>query len=128
MTEEQEKREHERMELHGHIADVADGNFVYGGIVEDVSRFGVKLNSLPTKFAVEGKLYCIVISRGSTGVSYKLTVRPRWKRETKSGLFMDIGFKVVDAPWEWTEFVKKIIPVQEEEDIWDQFSSRSYLD
>ena len=128
MEKEPEKRRHERVELHGYIADIADGNFIYGGIIEDVSLGGVKLNSLPTKFSIEGKTYCIVVSGGTAGTHFKLTVRPRWKKVAQSGLSMDVGFRVVDAPWEWADLVNKMMPKkEEEEDVWDQFSSRKSL-
>ncbi len=126
MAENMEKRRFNRMELHGHIADIADGNFIYGGIIEDVSLGGLKLNSLPTKFAIEGRTYCIVVSGEASETHFKIKVRPRWKRTVKSGLSMDVGFMVVDAPMEWTDMVKKMMPKkkEEEEDVWDLYSSR----
>jgi hypothetical protein len=121
MAENMEKRRHERMELHGHIADIADGNFIYGGIIEDVSFGGLKLNSLPTKFAIEGRTYSIVVSGEASEAHFKIKVRPRWKRMVKSGLSMDVGFMVVDPPLEWTELVKKIMPKKKKDDpdVWD---------
>lgn len=128
MEEDLEKRRHERMALQGHIADIADGKFIYGGIIEDISMGGLKLNSLPTKFAVEGRTYSIVVSGGNSDTHFKLTVRPRWKKVAQSGLSMDVGFRIVDAPWEWTDLVNKMMPKKEdEEDVWDQFSSRKPL-
>ncbi len=125
MAEEIEKRIHERAELHGHIADIADGNFIYGGIIEDISISGLKLNSLPTKFSIEGRIYRIVISGGADNEHIKLKVRPRWKKTAGNGLSMDVGFRIIAAPWEWTELVHSMLPEQkpEEEDVWDQFSS-----
>ena len=121
MAENMEKRRHERMELHGHIADIADGNFIYGGIIEDVSLDGLKLNSLPTKYAIKGKTYCIVVSGGASDANFKLKVRPRWQRTVKSGFSMDVGFLVVDAPLEWKKLVNKMMPKKkkDEADVWD---------
>ncbi|MEA2115304.1 MAG: PilZ domain-containing protein [Thermodesulfobacteriota bacterium] len=121
MTENMEKRSHERMELHGHIADIADGNFIYGGIIEDVSLGGLKLNSLPTKFVIEGRIYCIVVSGEASEAHFKIKVRPRWKRLDSAGLSMDVGFMVVDAPKEWTNLLNKMMPKKEKEerDVWD---------
>lgn len=126
MAENLEKRRHERMELHGHIADIADGNFIYGGIIEDVSLGGLKLKSLPTKFAIEGRTYCIVVSGEVSETHLKLKVRPRWKRKVKSGLSMDVGFMVIDAPLEWTELINKMMPKKkkQKQDVWDLYSSR----
>ena len=121
MAENLEKRRHERMELHGHIADIADGNFNYGGIIEDISLGGLKLNSLPAKFAIEGRIYCIVVSGEASETHFKINVRPRWKRMVKSDLSMDVGFMIVEAPLEWTYLVKKMMPKKkkDEADVWD---------
>ncbi len=125
MTGHQEKRRQERTELQGHIADIADGNFIYGGIIKDVSLSGLMLGSLPAKFAVEGRTYNIVVSGGASGTNLKLVVRPRWKRTAKTGLAMDVGFRVVEAPWGWADLVNNLSPDRdEEEDVWDQYSSR----
>ncbi len=109
------------MELHGHIADIGDGDFIYGGIIEDVSLGGLKLNSLPTKFVIEGRIYCIVVSGEVSEAHFKIKVRPRWKRLDNAGLSMDVGFMVVDAPREWTNLVNKMMPKKEKEegDVWD---------
>ena len=112
------------MELQGHIADIADGNFVYGGMIEDISLEGLKLTSLPTKFLLEGKKYCIVVSGGMDGTHCKLTVRPRWRRKTGTGMSMDVGFKIIDPSPEWKALVKRVSPENtKEEDVWDQYSS-----
>jgi hypothetical protein len=124
MADEIEKRRQIRARLRGYIADIADGNFIYGGIIEDVSYDGLRLNDLPLRFAVEGRKYCIVVSGGSNDDHYKLSVTPRWRR--KNGASMDVGFKVSDAPREWKLLLSKVIPKEtveiEEEDVWDQFS------
>lgn len=126
MAEHHEKRRHKRMELHGHIADIADGNFIYGGIIEDVSMDGLKLKDLPGKFAIEGRIYCIVVSGESSETHLKLKVRPRWKRMVKSGLSMDVGFMVVDAPREWKALVNRMMPKMKKDDpdVWDLSHTR----
>jgi len=101
MEHDIDKRRHTRIELYGHIADIADGTFVYGGILEDISLEGLKLTSLPTKFAIEGKKYCIVVSGGRDTTHFKLIVRPCWKRKTGAGMSMDVGFKVIDPSPAW---------------------------
>ena len=49
MEETVEKRQQNRAKLKGYIADIADGHFIYGGMVEDVSIDGLRLNDLPDK-------------------------------------------------------------------------------
>ena len=124
MTEKtgMEKRRYDRIILKGYIADIGDGKFAYGGIIEDVSADGLRLNDLPAKFAVEGKRYTIVISGGSSDDYFKLTVFPRWR--SKRGRTVDVGFRVVKSSPGWKTLIRKVIPkVKEEEDVWDQYIS-----
>ncbi len=117
-----EKRRHERILLKGYIADIADGKFIYGGIIEDVSSDGLRLNDLPAKFAIEGKRYNLVISGGPANDYFKLTVFPRWR--SKRGRTVDVGFRVVESTAGWKALVKRSMPKSEtQEDVWDQFSS-----
>ena len=124
MADEIEKRRQIRARLRGYIADIADGNFIYGGIIEDVSYDGLRLNDLPLRFSVEGRKYCIVVSGGPNDDHYKLIVTPRWRR--KNGASMHVGFKVSNSPKEWKLLLNKVIPKEHveipEEDVWDQFS------
>jgi len=103
-----EKRQHCRMKLKGYIADIADGHFIYGGMVEDISLSGLRLNDLPEKFAVEGKKYSIVVSGGPDSFCYKLKVAPRWRR--KNGILVDVGFNIAEAPDGWKAFIQKMLP------------------
>lgn len=105
--ETKEKRRQFRMKLKGYIADIADGHFVYGGMVEDISLEGLRLNDLPDKFAVQGKRYSVVISGGPDSPCYKLNVSPCWRR--KNGILVDVGFNIAEAPEGWRHFVQKIL-------------------
>lgn len=101
-----EKRRQVRMKLKGYIADIADGHFIYGGVVEDVSNEGLRLNDLPDKFAVEGKRYSVIVSGGPNSPCYKLKVAPRWRR--KNGILVDVGFNIAEASAGWETFVQKV--------------------
>lgn len=117
-----EKRRYERIQLKGYIADIADGKFIYGGIIEDISEDGLRLNDLPAKFSIEGKRYNLVISGGPSNDYFKLTVFPRWR--SKNGRTVDVGFRVVESSQGWKTLLKRSIPkIQEDEDVWDQYSS-----
>ncbi len=76
-------------------------------MVDDVSLSGLRLTELPGKFSVEGKKYTLVISGGSDFNCYKLKVVPRWRKS--DGTLLAAGFKVVEAPAEWREFVRKVL-------------------
>ncbi|MCW5199688.1 hypothetical protein VU05_03085 [Desulfobulbus sp. F1] len=110
MEETVEKRQQNRAKLKGYIADIADGHFIYGGMVEDVSIDGLRLNDLPDKFAEAGKKYSVVVSGGSDAPCYKLKVAPRWRRN--NGILVDVGFNIAEAPAGWQAFVQKILPTQ----------------
>jgi hypothetical protein len=97
------KRRHSRVEVHGFVGDIADGNFVLGGIVEDVSSGGFKLSSLPGNFSAADRNYTTVIS--GKGKHYKVIVIPCWTKKASNSRSVEAGFKIVQAPWEWTEFV-----------------------
>jgi hypothetical protein len=108
MKKTMEKRQQSRMKLKGYIADIGDGHFVYGGMVEDVSADGLRLNDLPDKFSLEGRMYSIVISGGPNAPCYKLKVAPRWRK--KNGLLVDVGFTIAEASEGWMRFVQNILP------------------
>ena len=129
MEDTVEKRRQARLKLKGYIADIADGHFIYGGIVEDISLGGLRLNDLPDKFAIEGKRYSVVLSGGPDAPCYKLKVLPRWRQ--KNGFLLDVGFSIAEAPENWKSFVQQIMPhttktYTEHFCVWDQFSG-SYI-
>ena len=41
------KRKHTRFKVDGLVCDIADGNSILGGIIEDVSSGGFKMSNLP---------------------------------------------------------------------------------
>ncbi|MCI5131932.1 MAG: PilZ domain-containing protein [Candidatus Electrothrix sp. EH2] len=127
MSERIDKRRHSRTKLKGYIADVADGHFVYDGIVEDISIQGLRLVDLSDRFVVENRNYNLVVSGGPDSLSFKLKVTPRWKKVRK--YCIDVGFHIVDAPSSWKKFVQQRLLAgkknKDEEDVWEQFSGSS---
>ncbi len=103
------KRRHKRVRLHGHIAEIANGTFVYGGIIENISLEGLRLNNLPQEFSNREKTYYIVLSGTSPENHCKLTVRPCWDRASGSALAVDVGFNIVEAPLGWRDLVDRMI-------------------
>ncbi len=102
------QRRHKRLQLHGHIAEIANGNFVYGGIIENISLAGLRLNNLPQEFSNRKKTYYIVLSGTSQENHCKLTVRPCWDRPGGSALTVDVGFNIVEAPPGWKNLVNRM--------------------
>ena len=94
----QHKRKYRRDGIPGFVADFADGNKIVGGIVQNVSIGGFEIVNLSKTFTAEKHTYRVVLSGG--GKHYKMLVKPCWRK--KNGVNdVDIGFKILDAPWEW---------------------------
>lgn len=94
-------RRYQRRELSNYSGDIADENLVVGGVVENVSANGFKLSGVSSAFRAQKYNYKVMVSGG--GKYFKLMARPCWQK-TGTGT-KDIGFKVMDASWEWYEFV-----------------------
>lgn len=94
-------RRYKRQSLNNYTGDISDERVVVNGIVENVSASGFKLTGVSNAFASVG-LDCSVVVSGD-GKNFKLKARPCWEKQ--GGASKEIGFKVVDASWEWYEFV-----------------------
>jgi len=97
------KRRHPRVVVQDFVGDIADGNFVLAGVVNDVSSGGFKLSNLPRNFSAANSSYTMVIS--GKGKHYRLIAVPCWKKIAVDSHSLDVGFKIVQASWEWTEFI-----------------------
>jgi hypothetical protein len=110
------KRRYQRTGIDGFVADIAVGDVVLGGIVSDISSGGFKMSKVAETFAVEKHSYTTIISGG--GRHYKILAKPCWSRIDASSHLQEIGFKIVDASWEWTEFVLNTASDADYEDDW----------
>jgi hypothetical protein len=104
----QMRRKDRRASVSGFVGDIADGNLVVGGMVEDLSLGGFRLAQMPDFFKAEKHTYTVVLSGG--GKHYRLTAKPCWRRDSSSEGQLEMGFKILDAPWEWIEMTTKEIP------------------
>lgn len=104
----QMKRKHQRAGMSGFVGDLADGKLVFGGNVEDISIGGFKITNIPQSFGAEKHTYTTILSGG--GKHYRLLAKPCWKKQGSRKDNLDIGFKILDAPWEWVAFIMKEIP------------------
>lgn len=96
----QHKRKYRRSFIADFVADLADGRKIIGGIVENISPGGFEITSLPKSFTAEKHFYTTVLSGG--GKHYKILAKPCWSKK-KGKHHVDIGFKILDAPWQWLE-------------------------
>ena len=101
------KRNYRRAELHGFTGNLVDGKKIIEGIVENISSGGFELSNLPESFSAEKHTYLAVIS--GKNKHYKVLVKPCWKKN-KAENDIVIGFKILDAPWEWAELTLNLIP------------------
>lgn len=114
------KRKHERFGIHGLTAHIADGNMVQGGVVTDISAGGFKMARIADTFAVEKHCYAAMIT--GEGKRYKVLVKPCWGNTDADSRTQEIGFKIVDASWEWLEFVLNSASDVYYEDDWRGFA------
>lgn len=87
----------------GLTGDIADGNFFLGGRVRNISSNGFRISDLPSHFTAGPRNYTTVISAERR--HFRLVATPCWIESTDDNRYMDAGFKIIEAPWEWTEFV-----------------------
>ncbi len=110
----QMKRKYRRAGLSGFVGDLADGKLVVGGNIEDISTGGFKITDIPNSFAAEKHTYTAILSGGWK--HYRLLAKPCWKRQAAGKGSVEIGFKILDAPWDWVEFTMNEIPEFDYED------------
>ena len=111
LQDRQSQRKHHREKVSGFVGNIADGPRVIDGIVENVSVGGFEIVDLPQSFSGTGNTYTAVLSGG--GKHYKVLTRPCWRRKTGSNN-IHIGFKILDAPWEWLAFTMHDTPKRRE--------------
>ncbi len=110
------KRRYQRTGVRDVVADIGDGNDLLGGLVTDISSGGFRMTHVTDTFAIERYSYPTIISSG--GRYYKVLAKPCWHRLNSRTHSQEIGFKIVDASWEWTEFVLNAASDADHEDDW----------
>ncbi len=97
------KRKHRRVAVDGFLGDIADGKQVLVGVVSNVSSNGIKMSKVPYSFSAEKKHYVAVISGNNK--HFRVCIQPRWFQKDEQTNSMDVGFKIIDSSWEWSEFI-----------------------
>jgi hypothetical protein len=101
------ERRYPRIKISGLICDIADGNLVFGGIVTDVSAGGFKVSNLPRTMSSGKHNFSAVLSGNNR--HYRLVVVPCWSKTAAEGYCVEIGFRIIQAPWEWTDFISNAV-------------------
>lgn len=89
------------MEVQGFSVGITDENSFTVAVAENISQGGLKLSGLPPRFHADKFIYRAVVSGG--GKSFHLIMKPCWRHSSDGGT-VEMGFKVIDAPWEWCQF------------------------
>ena len=103
-------RRHRRAGFAGYVGDLSDGQAIYGCHLADLSLGGFRVVDLPETFVACRHTYVAILSGG--GAHYRVIAKPCWKRRGRVAGRIDIGFKILDAPWKWVEFVMNKIPAE----------------
>lgn len=82
-------------------ADVGDGLEIFRATVADISRIGMCLSSLPTRFNGDAKQVKILV----TGKDGRISMDVGLKWCADGGTKKSIGVEIQNAPWRWKEYV-----------------------
>lgn len=104
----QVKRRYQRAEVGSFQGNLADGKNVIGGVVGNISPGGFTFTNVPESFSADKHTYTAVLSGG--GKHYKMLAKPCWRMK-KGNDTLHIGFKILDAPWEWVDLTMNLLPV-----------------
>jgi hypothetical protein len=106
-AQDQHKRKYPRLGVPGFVGDLADDKKFIAGTVGNISTGGFEIINLPPSFRAEKFTYKAVLSGG--GKHYKILAKPCWRRD-RGFNSVEIGFKILDAPWEWVELTMHQLP------------------
>lgn len=99
-------RESVRHETIGLMTNISDGSSTFFGVVEDISRNGLRISQLPAGFD-DTVDRCHGIVNG-LHTDFAIALQPRWVRNTNKGMYKMIGFEIEAPPEKWTAFVDGI--------------------
>ena len=91
---------------------LADGRYFFDGTVANISRSGLKVTGIPSKFDDQAKVCTTIVS--GRGKNFKLKVKPSWSKE--NGMYKDVGFKILSSPVDWLLLLNDLDP--RVRDIW----------
>ncbi len=86
---------------------IGAGNFMFEGMVANISRNGFKVTDLPMRFNPSEKKISTIITTPKG--SYKLAVKSTWVKE--SGYSQDVGFEIISFGSEWMQLMDRLDPV-----------------
>jgi hypothetical protein len=102
------------MKVNNLVADLSDGFGFFSGTVSDISRYGMLLEHVPKKINTQTKKLTLIVS--ANGKNFRILAIPKWVIENNQSKSM--GIEILDAPSEWTDFVRKHEPKVVSDDVW----------
>lgn len=95
-----------RLEGAGLMTNIFDGRSAVLGVVDDVSRNGMRVSTIPPSFA-ESVETCYAVVNGAWQ-DFHLALHPRWVHAVPLGTYTMIGFQIQDPPADWTRFIERM--------------------
>ena len=74
------------------------------GKVEDISSGGFKITNIPQSFSADRYVYTVLLSSQDGKTFSDCWPGPCWSKRNSGADRLEMGFRIIDAPWEWTEF------------------------
>ena len=87
------------------VSAFSDGHDVYRGLVANISKTGIMISGIPSKFKPATRKYSSIVS--SRDKKFKFRILPVWFNQKDRKL--DIGFKIVSPPVGWQKFLDQIL-------------------
>lgn len=104
-----EKRKYPRIANTSLIADVSDGKRFFSGYVSNLSRCGLLLENIPEQIDHKACRISVIIS--GKGKNFTMITRPCWSKQRDGST--TLGLEILNAPSNWTEFIRENEPVNE---------------
>lgn len=95
-----------RHRLLGMMAVISDGRKKFFGVVEDLSRNGLRLAQVAAHFD-EAAANCVAVVHSPTG-DVRVTLHPCWFHATNRGMYKTIGFKIQNPPAGWEKMLEEL--------------------
>ncbi|MDA3834615.1 MAG: PilZ domain-containing protein [Spirochaetales bacterium] len=97
------------------------GNFMFEGMVTNISRNGFMVADVPKRFdPEEGKVSALITCRQGT---FKMNVKPTWVNS--GGMEQDVGFEILGYEEEWTKLLNLLDPINRKTDSATDWSTDS---
>lgn len=104
--DKEKQRDATRHKLLGMMAVISDGKSRYFGVVENLSKNGLRLTQVAADFAKSAES-CAAVVRSPTG-DVHVSLHPCWFLPTHNGMYKTIGFKIQSPPPGWLKMIEDL--------------------